>query len=103
MFGVVIITFVITALAIFVLVLVDSAKKRNRETDHLRRSNERLNDQIADMIRQENARRACAAYDKGLYDGRATDTFYRKMLKRYTSGNQATVMMCGEDEMMGRK
>lgn len=103
MFGAVIITFVITVLGMFVLLLTDNAKQQDRETDRLRKSNERLSSQINDMIRQENTRRECAAYDKGLYDGRATDTLYRKMLKQYTAGDQATVMMCGEDETTGRK
>jgi len=104
MFGTVIITFIITALGMFVLILFDNAKKQTRETDHLRKSNERLNCQIADMIHKENTRRESAAYDKGLYDGRATDTLYRQMLKRYTTGDQTTVMMYGEcDGTIGRK
>ena len=103
MFGAVIITFVITVLGMLVLLLSDNTKKRDREADRLRKSNERLTCQINDMIRQENTRRECAAYDKGLYDGRMTDTLYRKMLKQYSAGDQATVMMYGEDETTGRK
>lgn len=103
MFGAVIITFVITTLAIFVLQLRDSEKKQYAEKERLRRSNESLNNRIAEMIRQENSRRETDAYNRGLYDGRTTDTLYRRMLAKYSSGDQATVMMYGEDGMKRTK
>ena len=103
MFGAVIITFVITTLAIFVLLLRDNEKKQHVERERLRRSNESLNSRIAEMIRQENSRRETDAYNRGLYDGRTTDTLYRKMLTKYSSGEQATVMMYGEEESIRRK
>lgn len=103
MFGAVIITFVITALGIFLLLSLEYAKKRDNENDRLRKSNEHLNGQITEILRQENLRKERVAYDRGLYDGRSTDTLYRKMLSKYSAGEQATVMMYGDDETTRRK
>lgn len=96
MFGSVIITFVITTLVMLVLFFLNNAKKQIVERDHLRKVNERLNNQLSDLLRQENSRRERSAYDRGLYDGRSTDTLYRKMLSKYSAGEQATVMMNGD-------
>lgn len=103
MFGAVIITFVITALGIFLLLSLEYAKKQDKESDRLRKSNEHLNGQITEILRQENLRKERVAYDRGLYDGRSTDTLYRKMLSKYSAGEQATVMMYGDDETTRRK
>lgn len=97
MFGAVIITFVITALLMLVMFFMDSAKKQSMENERLRKGNERLNQQVSDLICQRNTRRERDAYNQGLYDGRATDTLYRKMLSKYSAGEQATVMMYGEE------
>ncbi len=98
MFGAVIITFVITSLGMLVLFQYDSGKKQTRENNRLHQTNDNLNKQISAMLHQENTRRERSAYNQGLYDGRETDTLYRKMLSKYSSGEQATVMMYGEDE-----
>jgi len=97
MFGAVIITFVITTLLMLVIFFMDNAKKQSLENERLHKGNERLNQQVSDLISQRNSRRERDAYNQGLYDGRSTDTLYRKMLSKYSSGEQATVMMYGED------
>lgn len=97
MFGAIIITLVITMLFMTAIFLIDNGKKQGVENDRLRKNNERLNGQITEMIHQENSRREQIAYDRGLYDGRETDTLYRGMLAKYSSGEQATVMMYGEN------
>ena len=35
---------------------------------------------------------------EGLYDGRATDTYYRQCLKKFTSREQTDVILNGESE-----
>ena len=76
------------------MVLVNSLKEKNDEAG---KTIEGLNQQVSDLICQRNIKRERDAYNQGLYDGRATDTLYRKMLSKYSSGEQATVMMYGEE------
>ena len=57
MFGAVIITFVITALLMLVMFFMDGAKKQSMENERLRKGNERLNQQVSDLICQRNTRR----------------------------------------------
>ena len=98
MFRAIILTFVITALSMLVLFLLDDKKKQARNNDHILKENDGLRRQISDYHAKEQRRRECSAYDKGLYDGRATDTYYRQCLKKFTSRDQASVMMNGERE-----
>lgn len=98
MFGAIILTFVITALSMMVLFLYDSSRKHARDNDYIIKENDGLRRQISDYHAKEQRRRECSAYDKGLYDGRATDTYYRQCLKKFTLKDQANVMMNGESE-----
>ena len=98
MFGAIILTFVITALSMMVLFLYDSSRKQARDNDYIIKENDGLRRQISDYQTKEQRRRECSAYDKGLYDGRATDTYYRQCLKKFTLKDQANVMMNGESE-----
>lgn len=98
MFGAIILTFVITALSMMVLFLYDSSRKQARDNDYIIKENDGLRRQISDYHTKEQRRRECSAYDKGLYDGRATDTYYRQCLKKFTLKDQANVMMNGESE-----
>lgn len=98
MFGAIILTFVITALSMMVLFLYDSSRKQARDNDYIIKENDGLRRQISDYHAKEQRRRECSAYDKGLYDGRATDTYYRQCLKKFTLKDQANVMMNGESE-----
>ena len=97
MFGVIIITFVITGLGMLVLFLINGNQKHTTENTRLKRENDGLYRQVNDFREQEHGRRERQAYDKGLYDGRQTDTLYRKMLSRYSSGEQVTVILTGEE------
>lgn len=98
MFGAIILTFVITALSMMVLFLYESSRKQARDNDYIIKENDGLRRQISDYHAKEQRRRECSAYDKGLYDGRATDTYYRQCLKKFTLKDQANVMMNGESE-----
>lgn len=98
MFGAIILTFVITALSMMVLFLYESSRKQAQDNDYIIKENDGLRRQISDYHAKEQRRRECSAYDKGLYDGRATDTYYRQCLKKFTLKDQANVMMNGESE-----
>lgn len=98
MFGAIILTFVITALSMLVLFLLDDKKKHVRNNNHILKENDGLRRQIYEYNIKEQRHRECSAYDKGLYDGRATDTYYRQCLKKFTSRDQASVMLNGESE-----
>lgn len=97
MFGVIIITFVITALSMTVLFLIDRDQKSSREHNRLLRENDGLYKQVDNFRIQEHQRLEQQAYNKGLYDGRRTDALYRKMLDKYSRDEQVTVMMYGEE------
>lgn len=98
MVGAIILTFIITALSMLVLFQLEGSKRKDVDHSHLLKENDGLRRQIADYTAKEQRRRECSAYDRGLYDGRTTDTYYRQCLKKFTSGAQANVMMNGESE-----
>ena len=97
MFGAIIITFVITVLLMSVAFLVNFNQQRTRETQQLRRENDNLHKQVDDFYNRERASREKRAYNQGLHDGRETDSLYRKMLSKYNKGEQATIMMYGDN------
>lgn len=97
MFGVVILTFVMTVLAMLVLFLRDGNSKQGVENSRLRVENDDLKRQISGYYDQDQRRRERSAYDRGLYDGRQTDALYRNVLRRYSAREQADVMMNGEE------
>lgn len=97
MFWVVILTFVMTVLAMLVLFLRDGNSKQEAENSRLRNENDDLRRQISGYYDQDQRRRERSAYDRGLYDGRQTDALYRNVLKRYSARDQADVMMNGEE------
>ena len=98
MIGAIILTFVITALSMLVLFLMDDKKKQISNYDHVLKENDGLRRQIPDYHTKEQRRRECSAYDRGLYDGRATDTYYRQCLKKFTSRDQTNIILNGESE-----
>lgn len=97
MFWAILLTFVITVLGMLVAVLRDVLKRKIGENQHLTHENNNLRKQINDMRGQDQRRRERAAYDRGAYDARQTDTLYRSVLKKYSNGERVTVMMDGED------
>lgn len=98
MIGAIILTFVITALSMLVLFLLDDKKKQARHNDYILKENDGLRRQISECHQTDQRRRERTAYDRGLYDGRATDTYYRQCLKKFANRDQAEVMMNGEME-----
>lgn len=102
MVGVIILTFLMTVLFMTVLFLIDSAGKQNRENNRLMTENDDLKHQIYDYRDLDRCRREQAAYDRGLYDGRQTDTLYRNVLRKYSSRDQVNVMMNGENSTNAR-
>lgn len=98
MFGAIILTFVITSLTMLVIFLYNEKKNVVFEKKRLLKENDGLRRQIQDHNAKEQRRRENRAYDKGLYDGRGTDTLYRQCLKKYMSKDQPTVMVNGEKE-----
>lgn len=98
MIGAIILTFVITALSMLVLFLLDDKKKQARHNDYILKENDGLRRQISDYYQNDQRRRERSAYDRGLYDGRATDTYYRQCLKKFASRDQTDVILNGESE-----
>lgn len=98
MFWAILLTFVITVLGMLVLFQRDGTIKREAENKRLLKENDSLKRQISDYYSQDHSRRERTAYNQGLYDGRKTDQLYRSMLKRYSSGEQISVMLNGEDQ-----
>lgn len=97
MFWAIILTFVMTVLAMLVLFLRDGNAKQVKENHRLRSENDDLKRQISGYYDQDQRRRERSAYDRGLYNGRQTDALYRNILKRYSVREQADVMMNGEE------
>lgn len=97
MFWAIILTFVMTVLAMLVLFLRDGNIKVVKENHRLHSENDDLKRQISGYYDQDQRRRERSAYDRGLYDGRQTDALYRNVLKRYSVREQADVMMNGEE------
>lgn len=96
MIGAVILTFVVTSLAMVTLFLLDENQKERTEKRRLLKENDDLRCQIYECDNRDHNRRERSAYNQGLYDGRATDALYRQCLKRYSTREQANVMMNGE-------
>lgn len=96
MFGAIIITFVITFLLMTVAFLVNFGQQKEKENRQLQRENGSLHKQVDNLYAREQSKRVRTAYNRGLHDGRETDTLYRRMLAQYSKGEQATVMMYGE-------
>ena len=80
-------TFIITALTMTVVFLMDNNSKQDAERN-----------QISEYSANEQRRRERSAYDKGLYDGRRTDAYYRQCLKKFTGREQTDVILNGINE-----
>lgn len=91
-------TFIITALTMTVVFLIDSNSKQTAERNRILRENDGLRRQISEYSANEQRRRERSAYDKGLYDGRRTDAYYRQCLKKFTGREQTDVILNGINE-----
>lgn len=96
--SVVIITFIITSLTILVVMLAAENRNLTDEKTALASDKADLNYQLMVYETKEQRRREQEAYERGLYDGRKTDTLYRQCLKRYTARDQVKIMMNGEEK-----
>lgn len=98
MFLAIFLTLIFAVLGMTVLYLLKDNDDRANENLRLRRENAALHDRLSDSEIREWRRRERSAYRRGLYDGRKTDTLYRSVLKRYSAGEQITVMTDGAGE-----
>ena len=98
MIGAVILTFIITTLGMTVLFLLENGRRQQSEKKHLLKENEGLKRQISDYNVNEQRRREDSAYDRGLYDGRTTDTYYRQCLRKFTTKDQTDIILNGAKE-----
>lgn len=98
MFLAIILTLIFAVLGMTVLYLLKDNDDRANENLRLRRENAALHGRLSASESREWRRRERSAYRRGLYDGRRTDTLYRSVLKRYSAGEQITVMTDGAGE-----
>ena len=98
MFLAIFLTLIFAVLGMTVLYLLKDNDDRANENLRLRRENAELHGRLSDSEIREWRRRERSAYRRGLYDGRKTDTLYRSVLKRYSAGEQITVMTDGAGE-----
>lgn len=98
MVGAIILTFVITTLAIAVLFLVGVYQTNESYKNRILKENGDLQRKINEYNENEHLRNEREAYNRGLYDGRKTDALYRNILKRYSAKEQAEVMLNGEQD-----
>lgn len=98
MFLAIFLTLIFAVLGMTVLYLLKDNDDRANENLRLRQENAALHGRLSDSENREWRRRERSAYRRGLYDGRKTDTLYRSVLKRYSAGEQITVMTDGAGE-----
>lgn len=98
MFGTIVLTFVITAMGMTILFMLDSGHRKDKDNQQLRRVNDNLREQVSDYRLREQEAREQHAYSRGLHNGRETDTLYRGLLSKYENGEQATVIMHGAEK-----
>lgn len=89
MFKAIILTFVITILAVLCLFLAIMLKNANEENCELREKYKLAKEQLSRHNKEK-------AYNKGLYDGRETDTIYRGLMRKVQEEGKATVSMKGD-------
>ena len=98
MIAAIILTFIITALSMMVFFLAEDGKKQAAEKHRMAKENDGLRRQISEYASNEQRRRENSAYDRGLYDGRTTDVYYRQCLKKFTTRDQTEIILNGAKE-----
>ena len=96
--GTAFLTFVVTVILMTALYLWDGERRQRMANKRVIRENEDLRRQLSEFRQREQRGRETAAYNQGLYDGRTTDTYYRQCLKKFTSREQAEIMMNGDEK-----
>lgn len=97
MFGTIVITTAINWLIVAVLYYWRRLQRSEHEVNQLRKENAGMNNWIEDRENKDQEERVRQSYSRGLYDGRQTDTIYRKMLKQYQSGEQIAMILNGAE------
>ncbi len=97
MFGIIVVTTIVNWLIVTVLYFRFRLHSSETEARRLRKENGDMNGWIRNREKADQDERVRRSYNRGLYDGRQTDTLYRQMLKRYQSGEQITMIMSGND------
>ena len=93
----VILTFIVTSLTAIVVFTQFTSSNSDALAKQLRKENEMLKQKLQDMQNADRNRREQAAYNRGLYDARQTDTLYRNLLKKQSGVHeQFETMMDGE-------
>ena len=96
--GASVLTFIVTALMMSLLYVLGSQKRLLARYNRLLKENDKLYSQLDDYKAIEQRCRETSAYDKGLYDGRATDAYYRQCLKKLSANRQTDVILNGAKE-----
>lgn len=97
MFGTIVVTTIINWLIVAVLHYWARLKHSEEESQQLRKENSSMNDWIQNRETSDQEERVRRSYNRGLYDGRQTDTLYRQTLKRYQNGEQIAIVMSGHE------
>lgn len=97
MFGTIVITTAINWLIVAVIYYWLRLQRSEREAHQLRKENAGMSDWIQDRETKDQEERVRRSYNRGLYDGRQTDTIYRQMLKQYQSGERIAMILNGTE------
>lgn len=90
---------VIVMILVFIVYSEYQARIRaERDSRELRARNTGLNAELKRYRDHDIERRCKDNYEKGLYDGRTSDTLYRSIVNKYRAKEQFTIIMNGEEE-----
>lgn len=103
MFGTIVITTAINWLIVAVLYYWFRLQRSEREVNQLRKENAGMNNWIEDRENKDQEERVRLSYNRGLYDGRQTDTLYRQMLKQFQGSEQISMILNGHETAEERR
>lgn len=95
MFWTIVITTIINWLVVLVAYYWDKLQRSKREIKQLRTENNTMDTWIKSRTASDQQLELQRSYDRGLYDGRQTDTLYRQMLKKFQNGDQVELIING--------
>lgn len=103
MFGTIVITTIMNWLIAAVLHCWFRLQHSKCETQKLLNENHEMNDRIQRHENLDHEEQVRRSYNRGLYDGRQTDTLYRQMLKQYQNSEQIAIVMSGHETTAERQ
>lgn len=103
MFGTIVITTAINWLIVAVLYYWFRLQRSEREARQLRKENKDMSGYIRNRENNDQEERVRLSYNRGLYDGRQTDTLYRQMLKQFQGGEQIAMILNGHETAEERR